>query len=100
LEGWRAWAGRVARVGALPTDARDEALRKETLVLFTGFTALVSCVWVGSYWALGLYTSAAIPFAYQVVCVANLAVSGRRSGTSSSEPLSSRSGSCCLSSFS
>jgi adenylate cyclase len=74
LEGWRAWAGRVARVGALPTDSRVEALRKETLVLFTGFTALVSCVWVGTYWALGLYTSAAIPFAYQVVCVANLAV--------------------------
>ena len=74
LEGWRAWAGRVARIGALPTDSRDEALRKETLVLFTGFTALVSCVWVGTYWALGLYTSAAIPFAYQVVCVANLAV--------------------------
>ena len=74
LEGWRAWAGRVARVGALPTDSRDEALRKETLVLFTGFTALVSCVWVGTYWALGLYTSAAIPFGYQVVCVANLAV--------------------------
>ena len=31
-------------------------------------------MWVGTYWALGLYTSAAIPFAYQAVCVANLAV--------------------------
>jgi guanylate cyclase len=55
-------------------DSHDEALRKETLVLFTSFTALVSSVWVGTYWALGLYLSAAIPFAYQVVCVANLAV--------------------------
>jgi guanylate cyclase len=74
LEGWRGWGGRVARIGALPTDSPDEALRKETLVLFTSFTALVSFVWVGTYWALGLYLSAAIPFAYQVVCVANLFV--------------------------
>jgi adenylate cyclase len=73
-EGWRGWTGRVAQIGALPTDSHDEALRKETLVLFTSFTALVSFVWVGTYWALGLYLSAAIPFAYQVVCVANLAV--------------------------
>ncbi len=74
LEGWRGWTGRVARIGALPTDSHDEALRKETLVLFTSFTALVSFAWVGTYLALGLYTSAAIPFAYQVVCVANLVV--------------------------
>ena len=65
---------RVARIGALPTDSPNEALRKETLVLFTSFTALVSFVWVGTYWALGLYLSAAMPFAYQVVCVANLVV--------------------------
>jgi len=65
---------RVARIGALPTDSPDEALRKRTLVLFTSFTALVSFVWVGTYWALGLYLSAAIPFAYQVVCVGNLVV--------------------------
>jgi adenylate cyclase len=70
----KGWTGRAARIGVLPTDSHDEALRKETLVLFTSFTALVSFVWVGTYWALGLYVSAAIPFAYQVVCVANLAV--------------------------
>ena len=64
----------MARIGALPTDSPNEALRKETLVLFTSFTALVSFVWVGTYWALGLYLSAAMPFAYQVVCVANLVV--------------------------
>lgn len=74
LEGWRGWIERFARIGVLPTDSPDEALRKETLVLFTGFTALVSFVWVGTYWALGLYLSAAIPLAYQAVCVANLAV--------------------------
>ncbi len=73
-EGWRGWAAGIARIGALPTDSHDEELRKETLVLFTSFTALVSFVWVGTYWALGLYLSAAIPLAYQVVCVANLVV--------------------------
>ena len=74
LEGWRGWVERVAQIGVLPTDSPDEALRKETLVLFTSFTALVSFMWVGTYWALGLYVSAAIPLAYQAVCVANLAV--------------------------
>jgi adenylate cyclase len=73
-EGWRGWAGRVARIGALPTDSHDEALRKETLVLFACFITLLSFIWVGTYWALGLYVSAAIPLAYQAVSVANLAV--------------------------
>jgi adenylate cyclase len=77
IRGWRGWAKRVARTGGLPTDSDDEALRKETLVLFTSITALLSFIWIGTYWALGLYTSAAIPFAYQVVCVANLAVFAR-----------------------
>jgi len=74
LGGWRGQVERVARIGVLPTDSRDEALRKETLVLFASFTTLLSFLWVGTYWALGLYLSAAIPFAYQAVSVANLAV--------------------------
>lgn len=76
-EGWRGWAGRVARIGALPTDSQDEALRKETLVLFASLITLLSFIWVGTYWALGLYVSVAIPFAYQAVSVANLAVFAR-----------------------
>jgi guanylate cyclase len=58
----------------LPTDSHDEALRKETLVLFASFITLLSFIWVGTYWALGLYASAAIPLAYQAVSVATLAV--------------------------
>ena len=73
-EGWRGWVGHVARIGVLSTDSRDEALRKETLVLFASFITLLSFIWVGTYWALGLYVSAAIPLAYQAVSVANLAV--------------------------
>jgi adenylate cyclase len=61
----------------LPTDSRDEALRKETLVLSAGVITLLSVVWVGTYSALGLYLSAAIPFAYQVVSIFNLAALAR-----------------------
>jgi adenylate cyclase len=74
VKGWRGWSGSVARIGVLPTDSHDEALRKETLVLFASFITLLSFIWVGTYWALGLYVSAAIPFAYQAVSVVNLAV--------------------------
>jgi adenylate cyclase len=74
---WRDRIGRLARIGVLPDDTADEALQKETLVLAAvGITAL-SVVWVVTYWALGLYVSAAIPFAYQVVSIANLTMLAR-----------------------
>jgi adenylate cyclase len=61
----------------LPTDSRDEALRKETLVLVAAYTSALAVVWVATYWALGLYLSAAIPFVYQVVSIVNLVVLAR-----------------------
>jgi adenylate cyclase len=61
----------------LPTDSRDEALRKETLVLAAVFITALAVVWVSTYWALGLYLSAAIPFVYQVVSIVNLVVLAR-----------------------
>ena len=61
----------------LPTDSRDEALRRETLVLAAAFTTAVSVVWVATYSALGLYLSAAIPFAYQLVSIVSLIVLAR-----------------------
>ena len=61
-------------MGVLPTDSRDEALRKETLVLAASVISLLAVVWVATYWALGLYWSAAIPFVYQVVSIISLAV--------------------------
>jgi hypothetical protein len=39
--------------------------------------SLLSIIWVGTYLALGLPISAAIPFAYQVVSIASLAVFAR-----------------------
>ena len=68
---------RFARLGALPSDTPDEALRKEILVLSAGVISALAIVWVVTYWALGLYVSAAIPFAYQVVSVLNLLVFAR-----------------------
>jgi adenylate cyclase len=72
--GWRGVLGRLTRIGVVPTDGRDEALRKEILVLSTVVMTTLAVVWVLTYWALGLYLSAAIPFAYQIVSVINLAV--------------------------
>lgn len=59
--------GRLARIGASPEDSRDEALRKETLVLAAALITALAVAWVVAYSLLGLYLSAAIPFAYQVV---------------------------------
>jgi len=78
LIGWRALAQRLARVGVLPTDTTEEALRKETLVLFASVITVLSFVWVTTYAALGLYLAAAIPLAYQLFSVANLALFAKR----------------------
>ena len=68
---------RVTTIGVLPTDSRDEALRKETLVLAATVITTLAIVWVVTYLALGLYLAASIPFAYQVVSVVNLVVFAR-----------------------
>ena len=72
--GWGGLLGRLARIGASPEDSRDEALRKETLVLAAVLITALAVAWVVAYSVLGLYLSAAIPFAYQVVSVINLIV--------------------------
>ena len=75
--GWRGALARLARIGGLPTDDRDEALRKETLVLAASLITVLAVVWVVTYSILGLYVSAAIPLAYQVISVINLVVFAR-----------------------
>ena len=39
--------GRLARIGASPEDGRDEALRKETLVLAAVLITALAVGWVG-----------------------------------------------------
>jgi adenylate cyclase len=68
---------RLARTGAVKTDSPEEALRKEILVLGSVLTTTLAVVWVGTYWALGLHLSAAIPFLYQVASIINLSIFAR-----------------------
>jgi len=72
--GLRGGIARLARIGVLPADDPEVALRKETLVLASSLTTALSVVWVATYWAVGLPLSAAIPFAYEVMTVVSLAL--------------------------
>ncbi|HEX9551483.1 MAG TPA: hypothetical protein VF971_10355, partial [Candidatus Limnocylindrales bacterium] len=68
---------RLAAIGTLPTD--DDATRdqKGALVLAAAIVSLLAVAWVGTYWALGIPRSAAIPFAYQVASISSLVVFAR-----------------------
>ena len=50
----------------MPSDSEELRVRKTVLVLSSILMASLAFVWVATYAALGLWTSAAIPFAYQV----------------------------------
>src|SRR5436309_15488568 len=71
--GWPAPVARLARIGVLPADSAEEALRKETLVLAASVMTALAVVCVLVYSILGLYWPAAIPFAFQVTSVLNIA---------------------------
>jgi class 3 adenylate cyclase len=68
---------RLAFLGVAPDDSDDIRVQKVTLTLPAIAVTLLSVVWVGTYLALGLPASAAIPFAYQVVSVVTLVVFAR-----------------------
>ncbi|HEU4449919.1 MAG TPA: adenylate/guanylate cyclase domain-containing protein [Gaiellaceae bacterium] len=52
-----------------PGDSHDERIRKATLVLGASLISVLAVVWTGTYLALGLPLSAAIPLTYQVATV-------------------------------
>jgi guanylate cyclase len=67
------WLFRLGTLGALPTDTEEERLRKSLLifvVVMLGTVALT--VYTVLYAMLGLRLAAAIPFAFQVVCLVSL----------------------------
>ena len=66
------WLRRLTSLGALPTDSEEERVRKSVLTLSATLMATLSFVWVGTYAALGLWLSAAIPFAYQLASAASI----------------------------
>ena len=67
----------LAALGVAPEDSADERLRKASLTLANSLIATMAVVWVVTYGSLGLWRSAAIPFAYQVASVATLVVFAR-----------------------
>ena len=72
---WRrlpGWLQRLTDLGALPSDSEEVRLRKSVLTLSSILMATLSFVWVGTYAVLGLWLSAAIPFAYQLASAASI----------------------------
>ena len=79
-ESWRrvpGWLQRYADVGALPEDSEDVRLRKSVLVLSSTLMAVLALIWVGTYAALGLWLSAAIPFVYQLASATSIVAFAR-----------------------
>jgi len=62
----------LADLGALPTDSDELRVRKAVLVLSSSLMTSLAFVWVGTYAALGLWVSAAIPLAYQLASAASI----------------------------
>ena len=68
---------RLGGLGARPEDSRDERLRQGTLIFASVLIAVMSGIWVVTYFAFGYPTSAAIPALYQVLTVVGLRVLSR-----------------------
>lgn len=68
---------RLALLGTSPEDPDDLRVQKITLTLAAEIMIVLCVIWIVMYLALGLVTSAAIPFAYQVASIATIAVFGR-----------------------
>ena len=66
------WARKLVTIGTLPDDGEDERLQKASLVLTAVMITTMAIVWVATYASLGLYLSAAIPFAYQLITILSL----------------------------
>jgi guanylate cyclase len=58
--------------------ARVEDVRDATLLLSAGVITALSCFWVATYAALGLWGSAVIPLTYQLVSLVSFATLARR----------------------
>jgi adenylate cyclase len=67
-----AWIERLLVAVARPDDSYEERLRKASLVLGAGLITILACAWTGTYFALGLPRSAAIPLTYQLATVVTL----------------------------
>jgi guanylate cyclase len=75
---FKIWVTNLIDAGALPTDSIEERAQKSVLASTALLIAALAMWWVLMYWVLGAPSSAAIPFAYQVVSVAGLLYYTRR----------------------
>jgi class 3 adenylate cyclase len=71
------WAKRLVTTGTLADDNEEERLRKASLVLTATMITALAVIWVVTYFVLGLYVSAAIPLAYQVISIGSIVVLAR-----------------------
>jgi adenylate cyclase len=68
---------RLAFVGVAASDSEESRVQKVTLTLAAVTVTVFAVIWVATYLALGLPEPAAIPFTYQLVSIASLAVFAR-----------------------
>jgi adenylate cyclase len=66
------WLRGLAEIGASPSDSEELRLHKAVLVLSSTLMATLTPIWVVTYAALGLWVSAAIPFAYMLASFASI----------------------------
>jgi class 3 adenylate cyclase len=67
-----AWVTRLAEIGVASSDSEELRIRKAVLTLSSALMASLAFLWVATYAALGLWVSAAIPFAYQLASAASI----------------------------
>ena len=65
---------RLAMLGVAATDTEETRAQKATLTLAAISVTVLAVIWVGTYAALGLFTSAAIPLIYQLASITSLGV--------------------------
>jgi adenylate cyclase len=77
LPAWLRW---LTDLGSSPSDSGEVRLRKSVLTLSAALMVTLAFVWVGTYAALGLWLSAAIPLAYQLASGASIYTFARTRG--------------------
>jgi adenylate cyclase len=66
------WLRGVAEIGTSPSDSEELRLHKAVLVLSSTLMGALTPIWVVTYAMLGLWVSAAIPFAYMLASFASI----------------------------
>ncbi|GHU31188.1 hypothetical protein AGMMS50256_19280 [Betaproteobacteria bacterium] len=65
---------RIRHAGILPTDSEEVRLQKSLLFFATGLISLASMFWLFIYWQINPRISSTIPFLFQLLLIANLAL--------------------------